>query len=116
MNALRGWWRGWGRREPKPDDGVLQLIQLMRDDDLGFARALLEDGVDVNGVDESGYTPIISAAIGASLEFTRLLIEYGANLEVMNGYGWRPIHIAARNGRIDTVRLLIDKGAWVDAS
>uniref|UniRef100_A0A673G923 Cyclin-dependent kinase inhibitor 2A-like n=1 Tax=Sinocyclocheilus rhinocerous TaxID=307959 RepID=A0A673G923_9TELE len=68
---------------------------------------LLSNGVNVNGVNKFGRTPIQVMMMG-NTPLAHLLLEYGADPNVPDpGTGSTPLHDAARSGFMDTVRLLI---------
>ncbi len=51
------------------------------------ARALLDNGADVNIIDRSGNTPLHTAAFLGDVETAKLLIENGANIRAKNHEG-----------------------------
>ncbi|MDE0019966.1 MAG: CotH kinase family protein [Candidatus Poribacteria bacterium] len=55
------------------------------------ARALLDNGADVNILDRSGNTPLHTAAFLGDVETAKLLIENGANIRAKNHEGGMPI-------------------------
>ncbi|XP_026060223.1 cyclin-dependent kinase inhibitor 2A [Carassius auratus] len=68
---------------------------------------LLSNGVNVNGVNKFGRTPIQVMMMG-NTPLAHLLLEYGADPNVPDpGTGSTPLHDAARTGFMDTVQLLI---------
>ena len=55
------------------------------------ARALLDNGADVNILDRSGNTPLHTAAFLGDVETAKLLIEKGANIRAKNHKGDMPV-------------------------
>ena len=78
-----------------------------------FVRWLVEQGADVNAVDDYQRTPLDrQATIGS--DTVKLLLELGAEIRP-DKYGQTPLHTAAGFFKVDTVRLLIEWGADVHA-
>ncbi|KAM4604481.1 cyclin-dependent kinase 4 inhibitor B [Polymixia lowei] len=90
------------------------------EDDLASAAAtgntegvdnLLQRGVDVNGVNCFGRTPLQVMMMG-STSVARLLLSRGADPNVTDIHtGTSPLHDAARTGFLDTVKLLVQFNA-----
>jgi hypothetical protein len=74
-------------------------------------RAILQAGIDVNQVDEYGFTYLIEAAIADNVEIARLLIEYGANVNLPDMTGGTALHWAAENNNLALCQLLLDNRA-----
>ena len=73
-------------------------------------------GADVNSKDESGSTPLHSAADFGHKEVAELLITKGADVNAKSSdVGWTPLLGAAGKGHKEIVELLIAKGADVNA-
>jgi Domain of unknown function (DUF6438)/Ankyrin repeat len=131
----RGGWRAGG------DEGLELLRQALTHDEVDVVSALIDAGVNVNGDDASGTTPLMMAR---SAEVARLLIAAGANVQMpnVNGVGalqmsiWRepeltrvllragavaddpshqsPLFLAACAGNADAVQVLLQAGAVPD--
>ena len=87
--------------------------------DIIAVGALLDQGMDVSGVDAHGLTAIHNAVWNGHLETVRVLIEWGADLNAKRvvsdmGNSWTPLHFAAENDQPDCARLLLEAGAETD--
>ncbi|XP_045072031.1 LOW QUALITY PROTEIN: cyclin-dependent kinase 4 inhibitor B-like [Coregonus clupeaformis] len=86
------------------------------EDDLALAAAtgntdrvkiLLQSGVDVNGVNCFGRTPLQVMMMGSS-PVAQLLLMQGADPNIADRHtGTTPLHDAARMGFLDTVEILV---------
>ena len=79
------------------------------------ARELLEAGLDVNGKDQKGRTPIFYTWSKPMLDF---LIQSGADPKILDKDGETPIHHAARgfyNATAEIIRTLVKAGVDVNA-
>ncbi|KEZ43413.1 1-alkyl-2-acetylglycerophosphocholine esterase [Scedosporium apiospermum] len=87
--------------------------------ELGNARIvqfLLDNDVDVDGVDSSGRTALHYAARGAHIEVVSRLLAGGADSEARDYNGLSPLHAAAEAGCEAVIRLLARGGADLNAS
>lgn len=75
---------------------------------------LLQIGMDVNDVDDSGYTPLHWATQEGKLDVVELLVRKKANLEAKDNNGFAPIHIAASEGHIEIMKLFINNNVDVN--
>ncbi|KAH1064214.1 hypothetical protein J1N35_029201 [Gossypium stocksii] len=69
----------------------------------------------VNGIDEEGWAPILSAASIGNLEITEILFSKGANVNVKNDGGRTALHYAASKGWLKIAELLISHGAKINS-
>ena len=74
---------------------------------------LIQDGADVNAVDEGGRTPLMLAAQNNSnAGVLRVLIENGADVNAIDNYGRSPlIHSALYNSSPGVLRVLLERDA-----
>lgn len=95
------------------------LAEAARHGDRQAVRALLQQGLDVNGWSTDG-TPALHFAVRVDdHELTTLLLNAGADVNAMNRYGQTPLHIAVQEHHVDMARRLLEQGAnmeTVDAS
>ena len=94
----------------------LPLIDALRAGDAGRARALIADGVDVDGRDGDGTTALHWAALHDDVETAQALIAAGARVEAANRFDSTPLALAAENGSAAFIELLLDAGADPDAA
>ena len=102
--------------------------------DADTMKVLLENGADVNAMDEDKTTPLHEACISGDIEITKVLLEKGANIEalekdvvelsfekapqlvnkIVKTYtGDYPIHIVSQQGNEELLEWLLKKGAIV---
>ncbi len=82
---------------------------------IDVARELLKAGLDVNGKDQKGRTPIFYALSKPMLD---LLIQSGADPKILDKDSWTPIHHAARGfneATAEIIRTLVKAGVDVNA-
>jgi hypothetical protein len=72
---------------------------------------LLGLSANIEGVDDKGNTPLISASFAGNFEIVEKLIAYGANIDVINKDGYSPITSAFRERHMDVVDELVKHGA-----
>ena len=93
---------------------------------LAMLAAFLEAGVDVNGRDNTGRTPLHSVAGaafsfngGGVVSFARALLDAGADVNARDRRGQTPLHTAANSNREgigdSLVVLLVEAGADINA-
>ncbi len=101
-----------------PVDGTPPIVLLAssRRGNCGIARLLIDNGVDVNAVNEDGVTAIRMAIFNGHQDLVQLLIENGADVCAADQDGVTAIQAAAMHNRTEIVRLLIENGADVNAA
>jgi WD40 repeat protein/TPR repeat protein len=95
--------------------GSLLLIDAAAHGRYGIAWRLLVHGVDPNGTDEMGRTPLHHAAFHGDAALVRLLIAKGARATLADRDGVTPLMEAASRGNLWAARVLLDSGAPADA-
>jgi hypothetical protein len=74
-------------------------------------RHLLLRGVDVNQLDEYGFTPLIEAAIANHVHLAKLLLQHGADPNQKDMVGGTALHWAVENNNLELCQLLLDHQA-----
>jgi ankyrin repeat protein len=72
---------------------------------------LIENGANINILDNEEQTPLFHACQFDKREIAELLIKNGALIDTQDSDGESPLLIACRNGSIEIAKLLIDQGA-----
>lgn len=105
----------------KDNDGETPLhsvlsFNLATQDVPKVVEMLLENGADINALDNDGWTPMLTAATNARLDQNLLkrLIDAGANVNHMNEAGNSAIHYAAANNP-EFLKFFVQNGANVNA-
>jgi len=97
-------------------DEKKDLFSAVKSNDLELAIQLIKDGADVNGIDETGQSPLHHACYLGYLEIIKLLLDNGANVnKTVPKLALTPIHGATMNGNRSIVALLVDRGADINA-
>lgn len=81
---------------------------------------LIQQGADIEEMDEYGFTPLIEAAIVNNVDIARLLIEQGAEINRSDATGRTALHWATDNNNAELCELLLahkaDPNAYTTAS
>jgi TonB family protein len=96
------------------EEGVTALMRAARDGERKNAKALIEQGVDVNAHDTYGWTALIYAAAKGDLEIVKDLLSKDADINARDQAGYTPLMAAAVYKNLPVVKILIEKGADVD--
>jgi|ERR1043165_5314653 hypothetical protein len=75
----------------------------------------LQAGVDIEAIDEYGFSPLIEAAIANKVEVAALLLEYGADANNADVTGRTALHWAVDNHNIELCELLLANKADANA-
>ena len=94
---------------------ITPLMKACWDGELEIATYLMDQGADVNAVDESGSTPMFEAIKRNRPEFVQLLIDRGAKVNVKDTRQFTPLTTAAAAGGEEISRILVKAGADVKA-
>jgi ankyrin repeat protein len=110
---------------PHPITLLLNCTALLRDkavdsverrDLVKLIEFLIEEGADVNAVDEFGSTPFMDCARNGETGLCEFLVERGADLSAKRNNGGTALHAAACLDRVDVFRYLVeDCGMDIDA-
>lgn len=72
---------------------------------------ILRSGIDVNEIDEYGFTYLVEAAIADNVEIVKLLLDAGASVDLSDMAGSTALHWAAENNNLTIAKLLLNKHA-----
>ncbi|KAJ1266224.1 hypothetical protein BS78_08G134900 [Paspalum vaginatum] len=73
-----------------------------------------QSGLDVNGTNDYGFTPMALAAAEGKVSILVYLLDHGGDPAVPDAAGSTPRHCEAEHGHCEAVRLLLSKGVDVD--
>jgi cytohesin len=91
--------------------GRTDLADAVMRGDKAAARALIEQGVDVNAAQPDGATALHWAAYRQDIETANLLIRADANVKAANRDGSTPLSLASINGDAAMIAALVKGGA-----
>ena len=79
-------------------------------------QAIIDHGVDVNAVNNTGQTPLWLACCDGQVDFVKILLDTGADTNIIDKYGDSCLH-AAMHGHCSTevIQKILDHGAHVNA-
>ena len=77
-------------------------------------RLLGNPGIDIDGHDRRGWTPLMYAARGDRPELVTLLVQAEAQLDLQNNDGETALIVAVKRGRVEGTRRLLMAGARLD--
>jgi ankyrin repeat protein len=98
----------------RPD--ARRLVDAAQRRDLAAARALIEEGIDVDAPQADGATALAWAAHRDDLAMAELLLQAGAGVDIANDLGVTPLMLASENGSVSMVELLLQAGADPNAA
>lgn len=102
---------------PKPDEVQgSPLAEAARQGDRQAVKALLQQGLDVNGWGTDG-TPALHWAVRVNdQDLVDALLAAGADVNGANRYRRAPIHVAVEYRHLGMIRKLLDAGADIEAA
>ena len=89
------------------------LITAARNGHVELVRVLLEDGANVETVNNFQETALHRATYYGQLEVCRLLLDWGAKVDPLDILRDTPLYYAANKGNLSMVKLLVERGADV---
>ncbi|MBW8055948.1 MAG: ankyrin repeat domain-containing protein [Nitrospira sp.] len=75
---------------------------------------LIAEGADVEAVDDSALTPLVTASLAGQKRAVEVLIDNGADPRGQDGKGFTALHAAAYAGHLEIVVLLMAHGVDID--
>jgi hypothetical protein len=90
------------------------IIAGARNNDIESVHGCIEDGANVNSVDEYGLTPLHAVLFdrtNSDINIVKLLVHHGADVNAQTDYGSTPLILAAENCLLDIVKFLLSNGA-----
>ena len=94
-----------------PVSAQTALIDAVKSGSAAAVSHLLEEGVDPNGAEPDGTTPLHWAIQRNDQDTAHRLIRGGAAVDVTNRYGVTPLALASTNGSVAMVEALLAGGA-----
>lgn len=94
---------------------MASLSDSILSNDVNEVEALLQQGVDVNEVDDYGLTPLIETVLSGQLELAELLLSRGADVNEPDLTGSSPLHWAVENNQVAFCRLFLEHKADANA-
>ncbi len=83
----------------------MNLIQCVKSNNFDAVTRLLQNGADVNAVDENGRHALWWAAATGHVECGTALLAAKADVNKVNSYSYTPLHMASAHGRVECVRV-----------
>jgi ankyrin repeat protein len=104
---------GGARAEPQVEAGMLRTAAQNRD--IESLALLLQYGMDCNGFDREGITPLFAATQASCFESAKMLLKHNADVNISAGPSSEsPLSLAASENQIDFVQLYLSHGGDVN--
>ncbi len=92
-------------------DGLRPIHSAIYDNNYKALEILVLQGkADVNALDNSGDTALITAAYTGNNDQVAFLLDHGTDPNIENNAGYTCLHAAARNHNLDTLKFLLESG------
>jgi len=88
------------------DFGSPLLHNTIRYDNMEAFLFLIDQGANINAVDNINYSPLIEAVVDGQLEFGKKLVELGADKTITNTMGATAAALANKFGRFEFLPIL----------
>ncbi|KAK1976468.1 ankyrin repeat-containing domain protein [Colletotrichum cereale] len=98
----------------KPEPMVIAMCQAAKSGDVGHLRGFVTQGVNINGQNDEGYTPLICAIRANRIEAVEFLIQSGADRSTKDSCSGKkkpPLFHAAECGFLPIAEMLMKNGA-----
>lgn len=89
----------------------MTLAQAIIQRNYALVNQCLAAGLEINTIDEYGFTPLIETAIVNDVTLTRLLLDHGADVNQRDLVGGTALHWAVENNNLEMTRLLLSHKA-----
>ncbi|KAM0321342.1 hypothetical protein ACHAQA_010171 [Verticillium albo-atrum] len=106
---------------PKPDQLAIAMCQSAKAGNVAHMKGFLAQGVNINGQDEDGYSPLICATRADQMDAMLFLLSAGADKAAKDSHGGKRKsalfhaaecgHIAMAEALLDVIKLFLDRGA-----
>ena len=96
---------------PRPASAVSDLHLAARQGNVKKVKRLLAQGMDVNSLSSSGYTPLHVSTGWDKRRVTKMLLINGAKINARDSSGRTPLHLSASRGHLKMVKFLLTRGA-----
>lgn len=92
------------------------LWKAIEKQDIAAVKDLIKKGVNINGLNNEGWSSLHVAANCGNVEIVNVLIKEGLNVDQVDQHGRTPLMLAAKNAHFSVVEALIKQGADVNQS
>lgn len=104
---------GGARADPQVEAGMLRTAAQSRD--LDSLALLFQYGMDANGSDREGVTPLYAATEASCLDSAKMLVNNNADVNLSAGSkSTSPLALAASQNQLDFVQLYLEHGGDVN--
>jgi hypothetical protein len=94
---------GMNRKEALKNE-ILHIVAY--NGELDHIRTLLENGADIDAIEDLGFTPLYSAALGGQAGSVKLLLSLGADTTIRNEFGQTALDVALVGKAVDACEAL----------